>query len=40
MSREVIDWNVESLIGYVETVFKDRESGRPEWLGVMNGDVA
>jgi sporulation protein YlmC with PRC-barrel domain len=36
VSREVIDRNGKS-IGYVETVFKDRESGRPEWLGVMTG---
>jgi sporulation protein YlmC with PRC-barrel domain len=36
VSREVIDRNGKS-VGYVEAVFKDRESGRPEWLGVMTG---
>jgi sporulation protein YlmC with PRC-barrel domain len=36
VSREVIDRNGKS-VGYVETIFKDRESGRPEWLGVMTG---
>ena len=36
VSREVIDRNGKS-VGYVETLFKDRESGRPEWLGVMTG---
>jgi hypothetical protein len=36
VSREVIDRNGKS-VGYVETAFKDRESGRPEWLGVMTG---
>ena len=36
VSREVIDQNGKS-VGYVETIFKDRESGRPEWLGVMTG---
>jgi sporulation protein YlmC with PRC-barrel domain len=36
VSREVVDRNAKS-VGYIETVFKDRETGRPEWLGVMTG---
>ena len=36
VSREVVDQNGKS-VGYVETVFKDRETGQPEWLGVMTG---
>ena len=26
-------------VGYVETIFNDRETGRPEWLGVMTGTL-
>ncbi|MGH3037803.1 MAG: PRC-barrel domain-containing protein [Gaiellaceae bacterium] len=36
VSRELVDQNGKS-VGYVETVFKDRETGQPEWLGVMTG---
>ena len=36
VSREVVDRDGKS-VGYVETVFKDRATGRPEWLGVMTG---
>ena len=36
VSREVVDRDGRS-VGYVETIFKDRESGRPEWIGVMTG---
>jgi sporulation protein YlmC with PRC-barrel domain len=36
VSREVVDRDGKS-VGYIETVFKDRETGRPEWLGVMTG---
>ena len=36
LSREVLDPEGKS-VGYVETVFKDRETGKIEWLGVMTG---
>jgi uncharacterized protein YrrD len=36
VSREVVDRDGKS-VGYVETVFKDRASGKLEWLGVMTG---
>ena len=36
VSREVVDLDGKS-VGYVETVFNDRATGRPEWLGVMTG---
>jgi sporulation protein YlmC with PRC-barrel domain len=36
VSREVVDPEGKS-VGYVETVFRDRETGRLEWLGVMTG---
>ena len=36
LSREVVDRDGKS-VGYIETVFNDRVTGRPEWLGVMTG---
>jgi sporulation protein YlmC with PRC-barrel domain len=36
LSREVVDRDGKS-VGYVEMVFNDRKTGRPEWLGVMTG---
>ena len=36
VSLELVDRDGKS-VGYVETVFKDRNTGRPEWLGVMTG---
>jgi PRC-barrel domain len=38
VTLEVRDREGESL-GYVECLFADRETGRPEWLGVMTGKV-
>ncbi|HEU4450326.1 MAG TPA: PRC-barrel domain-containing protein [Gaiellaceae bacterium] len=36
VGHEVVDGNGKSA-GYVDLVFVDHESGRPEWLGVWNG---
>jgi sporulation protein YlmC with PRC-barrel domain len=36
VSLELADRDGKS-VGYVETVFKDRDTGKPEWLGVMTG---
>lgn len=36
VGHEVVDTNGES-VGYVDLVFLDRETGRPEWLGIWNG---
>ena len=36
VSLELVDPDGKS-VGYVETVFKDKDTGRPEWLGVMTG---
>lgn len=36
VSLELVDRDGKS-VGYVETVYKDRDTGRPEWLGVMTG---
>ena len=36
VGREVIDLNGSS-VGYVDLVFVDHDSGRPEWLGVWGG---
>ncbi|HSE82109.1 MAG TPA: PRC-barrel domain-containing protein [Gaiellaceae bacterium] len=36
VSLEAVDRGGKS-VGYVETVFKDKDTGRPEWLGVMTG---
>jgi hypothetical protein len=36
LGHEVVDANGES-VGYVDLVFVDDPSGRPEWLGVWNG---
>ncbi len=38
MSRELVDRDGKS-VGYVECIFNDRETGRPEWLGVMTGKL-
>jgi sporulation protein YlmC with PRC-barrel domain len=38
VTLEVVDHEGKSL-GYVECLFTDRETGRPEWLGVMTGKV-
>lgn len=36
LGREVLDANGES-VGFVDLVFVDHESERPEWLGIWNG---
>jgi hypothetical protein len=36
VGHEVIDANGES-VGYIDLIFRDDETGRPEWLGVWNG---
>ena len=36
MGRDVIDSEGKS-IGNLETFFADRDSGRPEWIGVFTG---
>jgi hypothetical protein len=36
MTHDVVDTEGKS-VGNIETFFKDRESGRPEWLGVYTG---
>jgi hypothetical protein len=36
MTRDVVDPEGKS-VGNVETFFKDRNTGRPEWLGVFTG---
>lgn len=36
VGHEVVDAN-GATIGYVDLVFMDDDSGRPEWLGVWNG---
>lgn len=36
MSRDVLDREGKS-IGNVETFFKDRQTGKPEWIGVFTG---
>jgi hypothetical protein len=36
VGHEVVDTNDES-IGYVDLVFIDSDTGRPEWLGIWNG---
>jgi sporulation protein YlmC with PRC-barrel domain len=36
VGHEVVDTGGES-IGYVDLVFIDSETGRPEWLGIWNG---
>jgi sporulation protein YlmC with PRC-barrel domain len=38
ISRDVVDAEGKS-VGYVECVFNDRETGRPEWLGVLTGKL-
>jgi hypothetical protein len=38
MTRDVVDPEGKS-VGNVETFFKDRASGRPEWLGVYTGTI-
>jgi hypothetical protein len=35
-THEVVDRDGKS-VGYVECVFNDRKTGKPEWLGVMTG---
>jgi hypothetical protein len=36
VGREVLDLN-ETSIGYVDLVFVEHETGRPEWIGVWSG---
>jgi sporulation protein YlmC with PRC-barrel domain len=36
VGHEVVDTSGES-IGYVDLVFIDSDTGRPEWLGIWNG---
>jgi sporulation protein YlmC with PRC-barrel domain len=36
VGHEVVDMSGES-IGYVDLVFIDSDTGRPEWLGIWNG---
>jgi sporulation protein YlmC with PRC-barrel domain len=36
VGHEVVDANGES-VGYVDLVFIDTDTGRPEWLGIWNG---
>jgi sporulation protein YlmC with PRC-barrel domain len=36
ITREVIDRDGKS-VGYIETIFNDRETGAPEWIGVFTG---
>ena len=36
MSRDVLDREGQS-IGNVETFFTDRQTGKPEWIGVFTG---
>jgi sporulation protein YlmC with PRC-barrel domain len=36
VGHEVVDANGKS-VGYVDLLFVDTDSGRPEWLGVWNG---
>jgi hypothetical protein len=36
LGHDVVDPNGKS-VGYVDVVFSDDESGRPEWVGVMTG---
>lgn len=38
ISRDVVDSEGKS-VGYVECIFNDRETGRPEWLGVLTGKL-
>ena len=37
-SRDVVDRDGK-LVGYVEAIFNDRDTGKPEWLGVMTGKL-
>jgi sporulation protein YlmC with PRC-barrel domain len=36
IGREVLDSHGKS-VGYVERAFNDRDSGKPEWIGVFTG---
>ena len=36
LGREIVDLN-GSAVGYVDLVFVDHDTGRPEWLGVWSG---
>jgi sporulation protein YlmC with PRC-barrel domain len=38
ISRDVIDKDGKS-VGYVETIFNDRDTGKPEWIGVFTGTL-
>jgi sporulation protein YlmC with PRC-barrel domain len=38
MRRDVVDRDGKS-VGYVECIFNDRDTGRPEWLGVLTGKL-
>jgi PRC-barrel domain len=38
VSRDVVDRDGKS-VGYVETIFNDRTTGKPEWIGVLIGTL-
>ena len=38
ISHDVVDRDGKS-VGYVETIFNDRDTGKPEWIGVLTGSL-
>jgi hypothetical protein len=38
VSRELVDQDRKS-VGYVECFFNDRNTGKPEWIGVLTGKL-
>jgi hypothetical protein len=38
VSKDVVDRDAKS-VGYVECFFNDRDTGKPEWIGVLTGKL-